>query len=655
MSKLDSVLAELVKKAQAGDQYSLETLAEMLRERVYPYIRRVVLDSDKSEDLVQDISMTVFQSLGQLREADRFWPWVFRIATNKVRESFRRQSSRKVIHMSALPEAGLAAMPATVEDAGSGIWRRELAKLTEQAMGQISERQRMVLSLRCYEGMAHSEIANVLGCTEINARVTFLQAKRSLLTRLRRLGVNKTALVSALAAYGYLTLPTQVSAATMTVHTAALKEGVITGLLSAKAKAACFALAAILVATSLYGMWPTYNSPIPGSGVTGLHFVHQSIFTNSANIDFQHTRSQGAFEQWYQFPEGVGGPFLFRMQRWTPTQDAKLCWWVENGDANYYVNSGTQRVTITNAHLTRSNYATRVLPTDSQEFCEFVREVEGAPSDAMIDQRGLEYERDPATGFVARRVDRRFASLGPWETVYDYAAPQAGLFDAPVNSSVKDERDAMHKRGWTYFRITGRLLGKGVVGYGQIPFTYNASKTHPPWMELMIDGQLAAVDDGRQSGIIRADGGETIIYSGGALFKGSARPWTGFHTLDVIRRDAAAERIWYSFAVTEPDKTVKVFTRAKRDETIYSSAYTIDMEHDVVEQVQYWVDKPEQSNQCIGFLKFSYLDELDEVTDFVSRPGTPPSAETTPEHQSSILWPFDLAEAIQAASESLKG
>ena len=52
--------------------------------------------------MVQDISISVLNSLGSLKKPERFWSWVFSIATNKIRERFRRELARKTVSISEL-------------------------------------------------------------------------------------------------------------------------------------------------------------------------------------------------------------------------------------------------------------------------------------------------------------------------------------------------------------------------------------------------------------------------------------------------------------------------------------------------------------------------------------------------------------------------
>ncbi|GMU20687.1 MAG: hypothetical protein AMXMBFR13_07830 [Phycisphaerae bacterium] len=655
MTNSSSLGVDLIERARAGDRPSLEGLGAAVRERVYPYVRRVLLDHERSEDVVQDISLIVWQSLDTLKNTERFWPWVFTIATNRIREHLRRESRRKTFSLSDMEEDYLQVPRASVADPSDGMAqasRAELAERALEAMSKLRERQRMVLALRFYENMSHRQIAGVLGCTELNARVSFFQAKRALLARLKRMGVDKTALGAALVAFGHVTLAPEASAAVVTVSAAALREGMAAGLLTLKAKlTAGLAAALLMVAWTVWWPGDSASQVAAPPRPVGIHFVIQSLSAQSAPLTFSQTRSQGAYEQWYQFPEGVGGPFLFRMQRWDPTRQNKLCWWIEDGSANYYIHSGQRIAYVNDAHLTSGSLSTRVLPTDSDALSGFIREMEGETSGAMVDGPGLVYQRDPQTGYVARRMDRRFEYLGPWETIYEYADQDPALFTAPTGLPIQDDRDAMHQRGWTFFRVEGHLGKKELTGRGRLPFTYVASKTHPAWLELKLDGQVVAVDDGRGArlGVNSAD--DTSRLTGHSLFLGLSRPWTGFHTIDTIRRDAAVERIPYETRSAEPDRSAEVVLKPRRDGDELTIHYMIDLEADLVQHIRMWQARGDGPEQYLGLVRFSYLQDVSAVSEEFAPPAVVGPDSEPASASVGVLWLSRIAARPPPSSQ----
>ncbi len=181
--------------------------------------------------------------------------------------------------------------------------------------------------------------------------------------------------------------------------------------------------------------------------------------------------------------------------------------------------------------------------------------------------------------------------------------------DWPKDTPTKDERDVMHRRGWTYFKITGQINGEEVRGGGRVPFVYSASRRHWPWVVLKA--------------------GENIVNE--VSFAGLSRPWMGLHTVDTIRRDAAQKRIWFETRYNKSSGKALVALKTKDGRIVY----TIDMEKDVVESITF-------SGDTGGQLQFDYLQEIDGIGREFAEPRR--EARLT-ESSEGMLWLLRLVES----------
>lgn len=641
MAVLSTVQLGLIEQARAGHAESLATLAELARERVYAYIHRVTLREDLAQDLTQDTLVSVLASVGTLEQASRFWPWVFRIASNKIKQHFREEGRRR-----AVPLGDQEVCELWGDQASDGLTetaRSELIALTRVALAGVSERHRAVLALRFFENLPHTEIARILECSELATRAALFRAKHAVAHELKRHGVSRSMLGAALLAFGQVTVASK-SASAVTVSAAALAESALTGLLTTKVKVGAVAAAILLVACGLFWLVPSASSSTSSKPTRWAHFAFHSYQAVSNPIKgVMEGQSQGIYEQWCHFPEGLDGPMLFRMQRWSPDGKEKWCWWIENGDANYYIHSGEKKVYIHNEHLEHIN-----LPTDSAEHAEFVRGVEGVHSVAMLDQPGLTFRRDPRTGYVVGHTDTRFPSLPSYQGVYEYSDQDPHLFDAPTGMEVVDERDAMHKRGWTYFEIEGMLAGRPVAGTGCLPLVYNASKEHPAWLRLSVDGKCVLADDGKAALKLDPAGKVSAAYPGLALFRGLARPWMGFNTLDSIRRDAAGERIWFSTQEVGEDQTMAVTLVDDRDRIHYMLRYTVNMPRDVLERIEIWRGPEGMFEEKVGDLALRYDDQMTKPASELSSTQALQITDAAAREKPTVLWPLGLLRPTAA-------
>lgn len=228
----DASFVEWVRQAQLGDQESIERLAEMARQRLAPYIYRLTLNPDLTEDLLQETLLKMVESLKGLRQPDAFWHWLFRTALGVTQHHYRDRAREQKMEFSAQNLTRMREIADGDHDDGlNSAMRRELSEAVLESVAQLRLTYRSVLTLRCYEQMPYAEIASIMGCKELRARVLFFRARHALAHQLKHRGFGKGLLVTALGLFGVLTAPAKgvaansVSASTLHVGAAATLAG----------------------------------------------------------------------------------------------------------------------------------------------------------------------------------------------------------------------------------------------------------------------------------------------------------------------------------------------------------------------------------------------------------------------------------------------
>jgi RNA polymerase sigma-70 factor (ECF subfamily) len=533
---------KLVRLAQQGRKDCMSRLAEQAEGKLCAYIYRVTLDHDLTQDLSQEALLQMVKSIKDLKQAERFWPWLYRIAQSKIQQHFKVRQRKAAISESPHYKDFLAHHSGDHQADGlAQLAQKELSKKVMNAMQHMQQQYRAVLSLRCLEQLSYSDIGLAMECNEVKARVLFFRARQALKKRLSQQGLSKGLLVMSLGLFGKLTTPAEAaSSANVTVSAASVKVGLTAALIatvSTKLGVATMTAAAVGLA-SIGGVSVLSHPPLPERAE--VRSVHYTTQLRTSNWGPTSSLSKGAYEQWYSFPGGVAGPIFMRMQRWNPQQEQRLCSWLQDEQANYYYSSDEKKVYIQNFRVFWSSLKVWRLPTDTAEFTDFLAQVEG-------DTKGMVFSRDRQTGLLAGSVDNRFVDAPNFRTHYQYntTGKQQFQYDWPADVPVVDGRDPMHRRGWTYFRVHGRVGEMKIEGRGRVPFVCEACQEHPAWMTLRIGDDLEIVDCSDGAYLRRADGTLIAAYEPGSFFKGLARPWMGMHAMNTVRRDAAEQRVWF--------------------------------------------------------------------------------------------------------------
>ncbi|MBN2315091.1 MAG: RNA polymerase sigma factor [Sedimentisphaerales bacterium] len=604
---------EWVRKAQLGDKDCLNRLAEIAKVHLYEYVFRLTLEEDLTQDIVQECILEMFKVFHKLRKADRFLAWLEGIAFNKIRSHYGRKWRHKTVSLS---KTGFDMAAEDSQMVVADMVNRELKDIILQSMLELEPRQRAILALRCYKDMPYSEIARLMGCTEFGAQSLFYRAKKALAKKLSSHGLGKGYLLTALVLFGKLTSTTEAAAAKISVTAATIKVGTaasLTAIATSKTAVVSFATAAAIACAAAAITLGTDDGP------------QKSVTSMPITEPLLNSVSEGAEQCWYFFPEGADGPVMMRFLQSDDSGKDFSCQYLQNQHANYHCNKGA--IYVSNSRMFNPDLSVQRLPTDSEALSRFISRVEGREThmETVPNRRKGLLVISERSGDSGDRVWR----IGRHTNVLEEEYFQS---DWPVSTRKVDQRDAMHKRGWTYFTITGRIKGKPVSGTGRIPFVYEANQLQTPWLELHLGGGGRIVDTG--TGAYVVDGSRKVVarYEGGSFFEGLGRPWMGLHTIDTVRRDAAERQVWFETQYKLPDDKAEVVVTCDQVELVY----TIDMETDVIDKITFEMD-----GVAVGELVFSYLQDINDVGRGFTEPKVT-SSRGSKQNPPGILWLSNL-------------
>lgn len=168
---MDSVETGLIRKAQRGDMKSFEELISIHDRRVLSLALRYTGNLEDAKDIYQEVFLRVFRSLDRFNFNSRFSTWLFRITTNVCLDHQAHSHRRRHLSLDA-PESGeessasLSRALAVKADSEQSALGAELAGYIGSALESLSPQQRIVFTLRHFEGHKLREIADILELSE---------------------------------------------------------------------------------------------------------------------------------------------------------------------------------------------------------------------------------------------------------------------------------------------------------------------------------------------------------------------------------------------------------------------------------------------------------------------------------------------------------
>ncbi len=133
------------------------TIIKKYQEKLYWHVRRLVVDHDDANDVLQNMFIKVWNALENFREDSQLFTWLYRIATNESLTFLDGQKRRSAVSLSEV-ESGLSnkVKADTNFDANKLEWKLQLA------IQSLPEKQRIVFNLRYYDEMPYEQMSGIL-------------------------------------------------------------------------------------------------------------------------------------------------------------------------------------------------------------------------------------------------------------------------------------------------------------------------------------------------------------------------------------------------------------------------------------------------------------------------------------------------------------
>lgn len=183
---------ELIDGLKQGSRTAFRQLVEIYQDRIYNTILAIVRQPEEAEDVAQEVFVQVFRSIERFGGEQNLTAWIYRIATTKALEAYRKRHARKRFSFltnlfgTGNDEAGLAEKLHPVEWVHPGVKleQQERATVLFGAIDKLPDGQKVAFTLHHLEGLSYADIANVMQ-TSVSAVESLLhRAKQKLRSQL---------------------------------------------------------------------------------------------------------------------------------------------------------------------------------------------------------------------------------------------------------------------------------------------------------------------------------------------------------------------------------------------------------------------------------------------------------------------------------------
>lgn len=150
------LLQLLLNEPESERGFSL--LVRTYQERLYWHIRRMVIDHDDADDLLQDVFVKVWKNIGKFRQDANLYTWMYRIATNECITFLNKKRKQSFVSMGDVEEQLAGSLESDPEYSGDKIQLK-----LQQAILKLPDKQRLVFNMKYFQELKYDEMSEILG------------------------------------------------------------------------------------------------------------------------------------------------------------------------------------------------------------------------------------------------------------------------------------------------------------------------------------------------------------------------------------------------------------------------------------------------------------------------------------------------------------
>jgi RNA polymerase sigma-70 factor, ECF subfamily len=170
----------LIEKARGGDPEAFNQVVTAYRKRVFGTIARLIGRPEDVEDVAQEVFVRLYYSFEQLRTAEVFEPWLYRLTVNAAYDYLRRRKRRMESRMADLSEQQvmLADSAAGSKQQDQARHDRDVREFVDALFSHVSEEDRILLTLKEVEGLSLKELEQIYEINENALKVRLFRARQ---------------------------------------------------------------------------------------------------------------------------------------------------------------------------------------------------------------------------------------------------------------------------------------------------------------------------------------------------------------------------------------------------------------------------------------------------------------------------------------------
>ena len=170
----DQELLEKLKNPETKN-FGFNLLVKKYQQKLYWHIRKMVIDHDDTDDLLQDVFVKAWKNIDKFQEKSQLYTWLYRIATNQCITFLNKKRRRFFI-----PIGDVEQELSNILDNSPHIDGEEIQIRLQKALLQLPDKQRLVFNMKYFDEMKYEEIAEITGTSIGSLKASYHHAVKKI-------------------------------------------------------------------------------------------------------------------------------------------------------------------------------------------------------------------------------------------------------------------------------------------------------------------------------------------------------------------------------------------------------------------------------------------------------------------------------------------
>jgi len=170
----EEVLIERLKDPLTREA-SYRLLISTHKQRLYWHIRKIVLNHENADDVLQNTFIKVFRHIDGFKGESKLYSWMFRIATNESISFLNKEAKHLKIDMKTLQEQRVDNLTADVYFDGD-----EIQLKLQKAIVSLPQKQQLVFNMKYFDDLKYDEMSEILGTSVGALKASYHHARKKI-------------------------------------------------------------------------------------------------------------------------------------------------------------------------------------------------------------------------------------------------------------------------------------------------------------------------------------------------------------------------------------------------------------------------------------------------------------------------------------------